>query len=93
MNQCSDCRKAANGNCGKHLESYLGAVSHVGSLVEVPKTVEQLIKEVVDKAVLQEKAKWTEIIQACKLGVPKNHVPCGCKRCFALSQALQGVQG
>lgn len=91
MNQCSDCQKAANGNCGKHLESYLGAVSHAGSQVEVPKTTQQLIQEAVDKAVLQEKAKWAGIVQACKVAVPKNHVPCGCKRCFAVSQALQGI--
>lgn len=89
MNQCSDCAKTANGNCGKHLESYLGAVSHAGSQVEVPKTVQQMIQEAVDKAVLAEKSKWMEIMGAWKQGNPKNHIPCGCKKCLALSQALQ----
>lgn len=85
MIQCNDCAKAANGNCGKHLESYMGAVSHPERPVEVPKTTGQLIRE----AVFREKMKWMEIVQAWKQGTPKNHVPCGCKKCFALTQALQ----
>lgn len=89
MIQCCDCAKAANGNCGKHLESYLGTVSYPERPTEVPKTVEQLIREAVDKAVLQEKGKWMEIMQAWKQGTPKDHIPCGCKKCFALTQALQ----
>jgi hypothetical protein len=89
MNQCGDCLKAPNGNCGKHLESYLGAVSHSGAAVEAPKTVQQLIQEAVDKATLLEKGKWMEIMGAWKQGTPKNHIPCGCKKCQALGQALQ----
>lgn len=87
MNQCSDCAKAANGNCGRHLESYLGSVSYQPAPPE--KSVATLIQEAVDKAVTQEKMKWMEIVQAWKQGNPKNHNPCGCKKCFALTQALQ----
>lgn len=89
MIQCSDCQKAANGNCGKHLESYLGAVSYPEP--EKPKTVEQLIKEAVEKAVSREKDQWMGIMYAWKRGTPKDHIPCGCKKCFALTQALQNA--
>lgn len=92
MNVCGDCQKAPNGNCGKHLESYMGAVSHAERPMEVPKTAQQLIQEAVEKALAQEKAKWAGVVQACKIAVPKNHVPCGCKRCFAINQALQGIE-
>jgi len=93
MVQCEDCRKAASGNCGKHLESYLGAVSFDRKPEELPKTTEQLIREEVSKAIAAEKEKWAAVAQALKLALPKGHVPCGCKRCFALNQALQKVMG
>lgn len=91
MIPCDECRKAANGNCGKHLESYMGTVAHPEPPVEVPKTVAVLIREAVDEAVLAEKAKWMEISKAYRMGFPKNHIPCGCKKCFGLNQTLQGA--
>jgi len=94
MNQCSDCLRTASGNCGKHLESYMGAAgySSAAAPIQAPvKTAQQLIDEAVMKAVLLEKGKWMEIVQAWKRGTPKDHVPCGCKKCFALGQALQSA--
>jgi hypothetical protein len=89
MNQCSDCLKTASGNCGKHLESYIGAVGFTAAVEAPQKTVRQLVDEAVAKAVLQEKSSWLEILQAWKQGNPKNHIACGCKKCFALGEALR----
>lgn len=87
MNQCSDCLKAANGNCGRHLESYLGSVAHAPA--PEPKTTAELIQEAVGLALAAERARHADIALAYYLPVPKNHIPCGCKRCLAISQALQ----
>jgi hypothetical protein len=89
MNQCSECLKAANGNCGKHLESYMGSVSYEAPPPE--KTVAMLIIEAVEKELAAERARWAPVIAAWKMGNPKNHEACGCKKCFALGQALQSV--
>lgn len=92
MNQslhCGDCARAANGNCGKHLESYLGAVSYPEP--PTPKTVVQLIQEAVGKAVAAERERWSAVAAVSRMVNPKDHQACGCKKCFALGQALQGI--
>lgn len=89
MTWCADCQATASGNCGRHLESYLGTVAHQEA--PAPKSAEQLLQEAVAKAVMQEKMKWMEVMGAWKRGTPKDHIPCGCKKCFSLNQALQGA--